>query len=66
MEDYDEQYKCRGCLTKEQSQTLTDLGYSSDEILLMQLSFSEREITRLEDGTILIPTNLKQYEKENI
>lgn len=44
MEDYDEQYKCRGCLTEEQSQTLTDLGYSSEEILLMQLGISEIEI----------------------
>lgn len=35
MEDYDEQYKCRGCLTKEQYEVMTNLGYSLEQILLI-------------------------------
>lgn len=54
MEDYDEQYRCRGCLTEDQFKVLKDSGYSSEEILLMQLGISKDEIVRLEDGTVLI------------
>lgn len=45
---------CRGCLTKEQYEVMTNLGYSLEQILLIQLGLSEGEITRLEDGTIII------------
>ena len=65
MEDYDEQYKCRGCLTKDQFLAMTNLGYSPDEILLMQLGFSENEIVRLEDGAVLIK-DLESKNRDNI